>query len=374
MRYLSLFSGIEAVTVAWKPIEWKPAAFAEIGPFACAVLQHHYPDVPNLGDVTKITDAQIAALGHIDLVVGGSPCQDLSCAGKRAGLAGERSGLFFELIRIFYAARAFCGARFLLWENVPGTLSSNQGRDFGSVVAAMAGNEFTCTGWGWEGAAVGDQGLVEWAILDAQWFGLAQRRKRLFALLDTGNWKDRQPILLEPDGLRGNSPPSRRAQENAAPALDTRAGRIGANAEGSDGVTLTASNCAKGVNNQTPIVFCGDVSPTSYTLTSGNCSHIQNRTPLVVHGTQDPCVSSAAFALGRNGGLENIVCEHYSVRRFTPVECERLQGFPDNYTAVSCRGKPAADTPRYRALGDSMAVPVMRWIGEKIDAAVLKTN
>lgn len=241
MRYLSLFSGVEAATVAWHPLGWKPVAFAEIAPFPCAVLDHHYPGVPNLGSVTGITDERIAALGPIDVVVGGSPCQDLSVAGKRRGLDGERSSLFHEQIRIFDAARLFCGARWLVWENVPGAFSINQGRDFAVVAGAMAGCDLDVPedGWGTEGVALGDNGLVEWCVLDAQWFGVAQRRRRVFSVLDVGNWANRPPILLERDSLRGDFAPSRKAGESVAggveigpgggrltdlnPTLDTRA-------------------------------------------------------------------------------------------------------------------------------------------------------
>jgi DNA (cytosine-5)-methyltransferase 1 len=360
MRYLSLFSGIEAASVAWQPIGWQPVAFAEIEPFPGAVLAQRFPGVPNLGDVTRITDEQIAALGHIDLVVGGSPCQDLSVAGRRAGLAGERSGLFYELVRIFHAARKHCGARFLLWENVPGVFSSNQGQDFGEVVDALVGLGFTNlpkAKWENEGVAIGDDGFLEWSVLDAQWFGVAQRRRRCFALLDTGDWFNRPPILLECDGLRGDSPPGRETQQNVAPTLDSRAGRSGANtsatsgglivtnAEGADGFTLTVSNLSKGVNNQTPII--------------------------VFHGSQDPCVSDdVAHPVGRNRGLETCIATPVAVRRLTPKEAERLQGFPDDHTLVEYQGKPATDTPRYKAIGNSMCVPVMRWIGEQIDKAV----
>ena len=218
MRYLSLFSGIEACTVAWHPLGWQPVAFCEYDKFPSAVLAHHYPDVPNLGDVTAITDEQIAALGPIDLVVGGSPCQDLSVAGKRKGLAGERSGLFHEQLRIFNAARRLCGTRWLLWENVPGAFSSNKGRDFAVVVSQMAGASVPVPedGWGNEGMALGEHGIVEWAVLDAQWFGVAQRRRRIFALLDVGDWANRPPILCQPDSERGDSAPSRKARQAAS--------------------------------------------------------------------------------------------------------------------------------------------------------------
>ncbi len=223
MKFLSLFSGIEAASVAWTPLGWQCVGVAEIEPFPCAVLAHHYPDVPNLGSVTDITDEQIAALGPIDVVVGGSPCQDLSVAGKRAGLAGERSGLFHHQLRIFHAARHLCGARYLLWENVPGAFSSNRGRDFAVVVGEMAGCSLPVPpdGWGTEGVVLGEHGLVEWAVLDAQWFGVAQRRRRVFAVLDVGDWSSRPPILLERDGLRGDSAPSREAGK-VAPTIPSR--------------------------------------------------------------------------------------------------------------------------------------------------------
>ena len=208
--------------MAWHDLGWEPVAFSEIEPFPCAVLAHHYPDIPNLGDVTKITEEQIKELGPIDLVVFGSPCQDLSVAGARKGFkdadgSDTRSGLFTTAIRIIRWARKHNGCRFALWENVPGAFSSpkgNKGADFAQVVGLMAGLRDVAipkNGWGTEGAAVGDNGMLEWACLDAQWFGLAQRRKRVFAIVDFGDWVSRPPILLERHSLRGNTPPSREA-------------------------------------------------------------------------------------------------------------------------------------------------------------------
>lgn len=218
MRYLSLFSGIEACTVAWQALGWECVAVAEIEPFPCAVLAHHYPSVPNLGDVTKITEEDIKNLGQIDLVVFGSPCQNLSVAGNRKGLQGESSGLFYEAIRLIEYARKHCGARFALWENVPGAFSSNKGDDFREVVRGLSVNRDINTpenGWGNTGVALGENGLVEWRVLDAQYFGLAQRRKRVFAIVDFENWMDRPPILLEPKSMCGNTPPSRETGEKS---------------------------------------------------------------------------------------------------------------------------------------------------------------
>ena len=224
MRFLSLFSGIEAASEAWTALGWECAGVAEIDPFACAVLTHRHPHVPNLGDITKITEMQIAALGHIDLIVFGSPCQDLSIAGKQKGLSGERSGLFYPAVDIINWARLWCGARFALWENVPGAFSSNQGRDFAAVVGTLAGLDDVGVppkGWGTEGCAVGSEAMVEWATLDAQWFGVAQRRRRIFALADFGNWAGRPPILLEPEGVRGDSAPRREAGQSIARGFTT---------------------------------------------------------------------------------------------------------------------------------------------------------
>ena len=251
MRYLSLFSGIEAATQAWHPLGWECVGVSEIEPFPCAVLAHHYPDVPNLGDVTKITEDDIKKLGQIDLVVFGFPCQDLSVAGGRKGFQGERSSLFYDAIRVIEYAKRHCGTRFALLENVPGAFSSNKGADFTEVVKHMAGLDDLDTptnGWGKEGAALGSNGLLEWSVLDAQWFGLAQRRKRVFAIVDFGDWTSRPPILLERESLRGDSAPSRETRESVtadvrgctASSINFRA--FGARVESELVGTLTATD------------------------------------------------------------------------------------------------------------------------------------
>ncbi|MGL4201303.1 MAG: DNA cytosine methyltransferase [Enterobacter roggenkampii] len=291
MRYLSLFSGIEAASVAWEPLGWEPVAFCEIEKFPCRLLAHRFPDVPNLGDITKIKESDIINLGHIDVVVFGSPCQDLSIGGKQKGLAGLRSGLFFKAVEIIKWAVQHCGCRYALWENVKGAFTSNKGDDFTAVVRNLSGCndiEQPKNGWGTEGVALGDNGLLEWCVLDAQWFGLAQRRKRVFAILDTGAWYTRGPILLEPQSVSGVNPPR---QETCVP------------------VCLTARGAGSLDDRETYIV---DYS-------------------------------------GR-------------IRHMTPLENERQMGFPDNWTDIP----GAKDGPRYKALGNSMAVPVMRWIGKRI--------
>lgn len=361
VKYLSLFSGIEACSVAWKPLGWHCVGVSEIEPFPCAVLVHHYPNAPNLGDVTEITEERIKALGSIDVVVGGSPCQDLSVAGKRKGMINAdgtitRSGLFYNQYNIFKWAQKHCGARFLLWENVPGAFSSSRGRDFASVVELMAGLDNVDTppyGWGYEGVALGENGLLEWATLDAQYFGVAQRRRRVFALLDAGDWKNRPPILLERQSVRGDTAPSRSAGQEIAgcPRSSLASGKP------TTGTLMANAGTKLWLGNQE--AFSGDyrvlhqvyenhaadsrITPVEISPTLTSAESGSNRTPALLHGM--------------------------AVRRLTPIECERLQGFPDNYTDIKLNGKPAHDGSRYKALGNSMAVPVMQWIGKQIQKA-----
>ncbi len=291
MMYVSLFSGIEAASVAWKPLGWDCAAVAEVEAFPSAVLAHHYPNVPNLGDVTKITKERIEQLGHVDLLVGGFPCQDLSVAGKRAGLRNDdgsatRSGLFFTGMQI----AEWSGARYVLVENVPGLFSSNKGRDFAAVVGEMAGSEFDVPGDGWgnAGFAVGPKGLVEWATLDAQFVrveshprAVPQRRRRVFIVRDSGNWTDRPPIFLVRESLLGHPPPRRQAGQRiaacTAPSL-TASGR---------GVERTGES-----RGQDPVVA---VPATVGALTDG--AHMGGG----LNG-QD-AYSGRIFAVARDGGL-----------------------------------------------------------------------
>jgi len=392
IRYLSLFSGMEAAHLAWAPLGWECVAVAEIEPAACALLAHRLPHVPNLGSVTDIAAEKIAALGHIDVVIGGSPCQDLSVAGKRAGLAGARSGLFHEQLRIFNAARTLCGARWLVWENVPGAFSSNQGRDFAVVVGALAGCELDVPpdGWGNEGVALGDNGLVEWSVLDAQWFGVAQRRRRVFAVLDTGNWADRPPVLLEPDSLRGDSAPRREAGERVAGTLTRSAGERGAE-DGERGQLIPEiARCdTTGEAKRQDWETCTIIPEVAHTLCADGFDASEDGTgrgtPLGPVAFDCKASGQAGFGIGeiastmrsmghadshQNGGGHLAVQQGMLVRRLTPRECERLQGATDDWTLVpNAKGKPMADGPRYKLLGNSFAVPVIRWIGWRIQIA-----
>lgn len=201
MRYVSLFSGIEAASVAWEPLGWEPVAFAEIEPFPCAVLKYRFPDVPNLGDVTKIDwRSFIEESGPVDLVCGGSPCQSFSIAGGREGLDGE-SRLMYEYIRAVDEVRP----RWLLWENVPGVFSIDGGRAFGILIDALEE-----LGYG-----------LAWRTLDAQFFGVAQRRRRVFLVGHLGDMRA-AAVLFERESVSGNTVPSRKKREELARAAEER--------------------------------------------------------------------------------------------------------------------------------------------------------
>lgn len=232
MRYVSFFSGIEMASLAWQPLGWELVAVAEIDPFACAVLAHHHPDVPNLGNVAEITDKQIEALGPFDALIMGFPCQDVSNAGKRKGLRNDdgtatRSGLFFDAMRLVRTAHSRCGLRWLVGENVPGLYSNNGGRDFAEVVGHIVGSTFDVPREGWQdtGVASGPRGMVEWCCLDAQWRSLAQRRERVFFVADFGAWTDRPPVLLERESLQGNPPACVEARQRPASGTPGRSRR-----------------------------------------------------------------------------------------------------------------------------------------------------
>jgi DNA (cytosine-5)-methyltransferase 1 len=199
VRFLSVCSGIEAASVAWQPLGWQAAAFAEIEPFPCAVLAHHFPEVPNLGDITKFSSWPDA---DFDVLVGGTPCQSFSVAGLRAGLSDPRGNLALTYLAIADRYRP----RWLVWENVPGVLSSGDGRDFGSFLGGLGQ-----LGYGFA-----------YRVLDAQYFGLAQRRKRVFVVGHLGDWRRAAAVLFERESLRWDSPPSRGAGERAAPAIAAR--------------------------------------------------------------------------------------------------------------------------------------------------------
>ena len=495
MRYLSVCSGIEAVSVAWQPLGWQPAMFAEIDPFCCWLLRSRYRasrpiympgphdaptrkeakqraaairnvialpadgDVINAGDFTRI-GAHDA--GTIDLLAGGTPCQSFSIAGKRAGLDDPRGNLTIEFARLAGRLRPL----WLVWENVPGILSIDDGRTFGAFLGMLVE-----LGYG-----------IAYRVLDAQYFGVPQRRRRVFVVGCSGNWRAATAVLLERHGLSGYPPPRREAGKDIAPTLSARAhggggpgsyfdidgglipgmesisrclnaggtGRQDVSTEtmvvhslSAEGFDASEDGTGRGVP-MIPIAICtahtqsngsgfsdgiahslergttqavafsakdygadaSDVAPTlrgmghdaSHTNGGGQVAiaFAQNQSGDVLSGEVMQSLGTNANATGRNaanvavawtgelnastdivgttqrggegGRADGVMTPQMAVRRLTPRECERLQGFPDDYTLVEYRGKPAADGPRYKALGNSMAVPVMRWLGQRIAA------
>lgn len=487
MKYVSIFSGIEAATVAWHPLGWEPLAFSEIDPFPSTVLQHHYPDIPNLGDITKIDWSPY--VGAADIVVGGSPCQSFSVAGKREGLAGA-SGLMFEYIRAVRELRP----RWFVWENVPGAFTSERGEAYRQLLSEM-----DALGYG-----------LAWRVLDAQFFGVAQRRERVFLVGSLGTMRCAE-VLFERESLSWDHQSSRQkrqalieeAQERVGeadhdsgclnpgetqsrrvypasgvyPTLSTREnsgqsqesvflcqtaqtgsnGKLVKQDDVMDTLDRTNSTAVAALDFKVkPVAFLynqgakarslgiSEISPTLKTdhnsavafasnqrdevrelevagalaaqpgikqqtyicradgqanaMTSVDMaptltSHAKKDPPLI-YPAEDSTGEDEPVTLqirgGKPGGGKSALIQHdmsatlsthntrtlitgdheergLTVRHLTPRECERLQGFPDDYTDIPYRNKEhAPDGARYKALGNSMAVPVMRWIGERI--------
>ena len=470
MIYGSVCSGIEAATVAWHTLGWKPAFFSEIEAFPRSVLAHHYPETPLHGDFTTIGADDY---GPIDLLVGGTPCQSFSIAGLRGGLDDDRGNLALEFLRLADRTRP----RWLVWENVPGVLSSNGGRDFGAILGGMVE-----LGYGFA-----------YRVLDAQFFGVPQRRRRVFVVGCLGSWRRAAAVLFERHSLSGH--PAPRREKGKAVARSLRAQSQSSHREDSDNFVSWPADVAPTMNaafgsklgledqhirggagclslpdvamclnaggmgrqdaeSETLIPTTGaafdDALGVAHSLRGEGFDAGEDGTgrgtpivPVAFNSREDPCVTgniagalgcsspqaqavafaiqeravsenlengpqgkgyqegvaytlearnkvqATAFALrGREGGAMPEVegdqvgalraasggssrsfVATTAVRRLTPIECERLQGFPDGYTAIPWRGKGAdqcPDGPRYKALGNSMAVPVMRWIGERM--------
>jgi DNA (cytosine-5)-methyltransferase 1 len=502
MKYLSVCSGIEAVSVAWQPLGWQPAMFAEIDPFCCWLLRSRYRasrpiympsphhavshkeakqraaairnvvalpangDIPNFGDFTRIGANDV---GTIDLLAGGTPCQSFSIAGKRTGLDDARGNLTLEFARLVDRVRPL----WVAWENVPGVLSIDEGRTFGTFLRMLV----EC-GYG-----------VAYRILDSQFFGVPQRRRRVFVVGCAGNWRAAAAVLVDAACLSGHPPPRRETRQgtavgvavgpaggrftDTAPAIDAgckdgfirnqlgvgilspasqisrclNAGGMGrqdfetetliahslsangfdasedgtgrgvpmipvaictahtqSNGHGfSDGIahTLEQTNsqavafnlrgreggaipepspmasirAASGGSTNSYVAFSAkdygaDVDEIAPTLRGmvHDTSHANGGGQLAIAAPLTASYAKQVDSSDTSSGPPNILHSEMAVRRLTPRECERLQGFPDDYTLVEYRGRLAADGPRYRALGNSMAVPVMRWIGARIAA------
>lgn len=324
MRYLSLCSGIEATSVAWKGLGWTPVAFSEVEPFPCSVLTKRFPDVQNVGDMTRIDGRNFR--GTVDLLVGGTPCQGFSVAGKRGGLSDVRSGLAMHFVRLVSEIKP----GWIVWENVPGAFSTATGRDFGTFIRALDECGYH----------------LAWRVLDAQFFGVPQRRRRVFLVGHSGGWRHPAAVLFESGCLRRDTEAGGKKRQDVTQALT---GCLGAG--GADDNRAQARFYVPEIVSQA--MSCKWAKGTSGP--AGDEYHNLVCAPLTTKPYADNDAQESRLIISCPG-----------VRRLTPLECERLQGFPDGWTDVPHKGKPASDSARYKALGNSMAVPVMRWIGERI--------
>jgi DNA (cytosine-5)-methyltransferase 1 len=376
MKYLSLFSGIEAATVAWEDFGWECVGVSEIDAFPCELLKQRYPHIPNLGDITQITQETLDELGTIDIVVGGSPCQAFSTAGNRAGLNDPRGRLMYDYIRVVDTVRP----KWFVWENVPGVLSQDGGTAFGTLLREMA-----CIGYS-----------LCWRVLDAQHFGVPQRRRRVYLVGHLGTDREcASKVLFDSQSRSRNLKKSREAEQEATATTE------GSSTINSKCWTQNSRFEVRYINldGKTAGSLCANAGQRQQNYLHQTLAKDGTTKGVVVNGRQDPITSRVAQALTTcTSGNDNIFCDLYNgsisdtacamttatgtstgtglklitnhiVRRLTPVECERLQGFPDNHTRIEWRDKPAEECPdghRYKALGNSMAVPVMRWIGHNI--------
>ncbi|MBA6119766.1 DNA cytosine methyltransferase [Pseudomonas aeruginosa] len=503
LLYGSVCSGIEAVSLAWQPLGLEAAWFAEIEPFPSAVLAHHYPRVPNLGDMTSIADqVRAGTVPAPDILVGGTPCQSFSVAGARRGLDDPRGALTLAYVEL---ANAIDQTRYqdgrmsatLVWENVPGVLN-DRSNAFGHFLGALAGEsralEPPGQEWAHAGCVSGPRRRIAWRVLDAQYFGVAQRRKRVFLVASSGDGLDPVEVLFERAGLHGDSSAGSAPWQGAARVAGSGTEAAGGYAGfaglkqpygkvtttfgfsgGTGPVDVAACLMAAGpkhdIRTETFMVqsFAGSISHTLDTANGGKGSSEDGTgkgVPIIAFTAQGSgadatmdltptlragghrnshanagVVPAIAFAQNNRGkvrfesghgqvactvlsngkpgyGVPMVACvalrgrqhglaaelgggadkphvlapdfeahfrydwndpgpgdwSHWRVRRLMPVECELLQGMPDNYTLVPYRGKPAADAPRYKAIGNSMAVPCVAWLGQRLVQCLQKTG
>jgi len=382
LRYGSVCSGVEAASLAWEPLGFLPQWFSEIEAFPSEVLNNHWPNVPNLGDMTD--ERFISRAGAIDVLVGGSPCQSFSVAGFRKGLDDERGNLALEFCRIAKEKQP----RWVVWENVPGCLSTNGGRDFGSIVGALAECGYN----------------LAWRILDAQNWGVPQRRRRVFLVGHLGaDERGATAVLFESNSLQGSAKTSRKKGQKTAPTVTgghpySRTGnerveadaiipvhRLSGTLYARDHKGVPTDSMREDTASAVPVFGCMNtredpITSEDKSLPVGAKDYGHAVYPINTMAAlrdQGADQNRQTFGIGADGDPVPTLSKAHShaiatgmqVRRLTPRECERLQGMPDDHTRIPWRNKPAEDcpdTPRYKAIGNSMAVPVMRWIGERI--------
>lgn len=416
IRYATLNSGIEGFGCGFDATGGMECVFqCEIDKDCLKVLERHYPNVKRTTDVNlDETAAELVRL-RPDVVAFGSPCQDLSVAGRRGGLSAQRSGLFFRGVELCFE----CEAPLVVWENVSGVFSSRDGEDFASVLEAFTGFRPTVPAEGWRdsGVCIGPLYSVAWAVLDAQWFNVPQRRRRVFLVASLGDRASPYEILSLGESVPWDSPPSREAGARTADCLTAGvANGSGVNKPGrrrEDDVNLVAATLETTCNDYSradgftmiahalraeghdasddgtgrgvplvPIAWSertrqGDslieVEPDSIfpAIKTGTqrqqgvaIAFTQNQCGDVLSGEVMHSLATNQNSTGRSA--PNVMVPQMGVRRLLPVECERLMGFPDHYTRYDSRGKEISDSARYRMLGNSIVTTVAKWIGERI--------
>lgn len=405
MRFGSVCSGIEAASVAWGSLGWEASWFAEIEPFPSAVLAHHYPHVPNLGDMTTI--ARRVLSGEVeapDLLCGGTPCQAFSVAGLRKSLDDDRGNLTLKFVELADAidhvrVRAGLDPADIVWENVPGVLSTKDNA-FGCFLAGLAGEDEPLQPpgekWANAGCVYGPKRAIAWRTLDAQYFGLAQRRRRVFVVASARNGFDPATVLFEWDGVRRDTPPSRQAGKDSAICPTLRAGGNSTGGDRPPGTDVDTADSLQVVTHSlrgegfdasedgtgrgtplVPVAFPANLSGTQHASAENLAPSMgaKNPTAVAFQSSQSGVrIGDTHATLDANNGprRHNGALIGMQVRRLTPTECERLQGFPDDYTAIPWRNKPASecpDGPRYKALGNSWATHVVSWLGRRLAKA-----
>jgi DNA (cytosine-5)-methyltransferase 1 len=369
MNYFSICSGIECAGVAWHPLGFKPMGFCEIESFRSAVLNYHYPEVKNYGDFTKVKKEDLGGKSP-DVLVGGTPCATFSIAGLREGIRSDRGNLALEFILLIKRLNP----KWVVWENVPGVLSSNKGRDFATFLGGLAELRYG----------------FAYRVLDTQYIrtqrfprAIPQMRRRVFVVGHIRDWRGPAEVLFDRKVLSWDTPPRRKKRKETATEATFRLTRSDQRVEDDIAGTIAARDYKSATDL---IAIAGGHSKSNgsgikndgsmYTLTAhDNHSILENSTVVFEPNNPDGVARvrkeeiSPTLNAMTGGNRQPCIIRQNKIRRLTPLECERLQGLPDNYTQVPYNGKPKEECPsskRYEACGRGMSINVMEFLGTRI--------